>query len=296
MTDGRPKGRLFCAFGLDSGPVFAHNGAMLAEPLITFAALEAHLDAERTRAGDAAVPELDLARQTVDALRAGRSRLVMLPVLDLETGETLFSETLLRLFDTAGQPIPIFNAMMSLQRWQLTPYVIPHLLGIELKNALETGHAVSLNLPPALLETLESRAQIARVLDRFIAAGGAPGKIILEIMETAFVDPSPTVVAFMKAVGQQGFRWALDDFGDGHHTFDHIRNLPLSYVKLAGGVTSSLLGNRPASNPTVSPGEVVEICGDLRLDMIAEHVPTEDAGRFLRRHYGIRYGHIHGPL
>ncbi|GEM_PF-4660399 len=229
-----------------------------------------------------------LAADVVGALRAGRFALVRQPIWDAADKNTHFEEVLLRLQDSQGAEMPIFDSLMCLDRWDLLAEIMPFLLTLQLEHGLTHNHATSLNIPPSVLLPTAARERFYQALQSFAQERPADD-VILEITETAYIEPNQELVDFMKQVSELGYRWALDDFGDGYHTFDHIEQLPLSYVKLAKDISEQLQFSEDVA-PEIK--DMMDLCKKLDVPLVAEHVPDADMAARLHAWHGIRFAQM----
>ncbi|HET8730043.1 MAG TPA: DUF1631 family protein [Moraxellaceae bacterium] len=91
---------------------------------------------------------------------------------------------------------------------------------------------VSLNLSAQSLADAQTPAFI---FDRLLKYKLPPERFCFEISEAAAIANLPDVADFMQELGKAGCRFALDDFGTGHAGGgEHLRHLPLHYVKIDG--------------------------------------------------------------
>lgn len=229
-----------------------------------------------------------LAADVVGALRAGRFALVRQPIWDAAEQNTHFEEVLLRLTSAQGAPMPVFDSLMCLDRWDLLAEIMPFLLTLQLEHGHTHAQATSLNIPPSVLLPTEARERLFGALENFAETRTAQD-VILEITETAYIEPNQQLADFMHKVSSLGYRWALDDFGDGFHTFDHIEHLPLSYVKLAQNVSTQLMMSQDVA-PEI--GDMLELCKQLELHLVAEHVPNAEAADRLHQWHGVRFAQM----
>lgn len=229
-----------------------------------------------------------LAADVVGALRAGRFALVRQPIWDAVDRQTHFEEVLLRLTSAQGAPMPVFDSLMCLDRWDLLAEIMPFLLTLQLEHGHTHPHATSLNIPPSVLLPTEARERLYSALENF-AEHRAAEDVILEITETTYIEPNQQLADFMHKVSAMGYRWALDDFGDGFHTFDHIEHLPLTYVKLAQTVSNQLLLSEDVA-PEIS--DMLDLCKKLDLHLVAEHVPDAEASHRLFAWHGVRFAQM----
>src|SRR5204863_8120816 len=78
------------------------------------------------------------------------------------------------------------------------------------------------------------------VLDRLAAAGVAPGRLGFEITETAAVTNVEAARVFAQQLRANGCRISLDDFGSGFGSFVHLKQLPITGLKIDGEFVRSI--------------------------------------------------------
>mgnify|MGYP000471010497 FL=1 len=100
-----------------------------------------------------------------------------------------------------------------------------------------------------------------------------PERICLEITETAAIDNLNSAVEFIKEIREEGFKFALDDFGAGMSSFSYLKTIPVDYLKIDGSFVLNLL------NDPIDRG-IVEACNGIShaagLQTIAEFVENQE--------------------
>ena len=97
-----------------------------------------------------------------------------------------------------------------------------------------------------------------------------PASLHLELTETAVIDLRPEVLEQLGQIRDLGVEIGLDDFGTGYASLTHLRQLPLSFVKID---QSFVQGTGPEDERIVAA--VVDLARNLGLRSIAEGVETE---------------------
>lgn len=91
-----------------------------------------------------------------------------------------------------------------------------------------TPGMVFLNLSPAFLARPE---RLRRVLDA-VAGQDDPGRVVLEVSERYVPQDLCGFRDVLAAVRADGFRLAIDDFGNGFSSFQYLRVLPVDFLKV----------------------------------------------------------------
>lgn len=121
--------------------------------------------------------------------------------------------------------------------------------------------------------------------ERALEAGTRPGRIILEITETAAIRDINKAAKFMVELRELGFRFSLDDFGVGFTSFVYLRQLPVDYIKIDG----SFIRNLPRNTHDQSVVKaIVDIARSVNIQTIAEFVEDEDTLQMIRE-LGVDY-------
>ncbi|WP_169828855.1 bifunctional diguanylate cyclase/phosphodiesterase [Marinobacterium jannaschii] len=112
-----------------------------------------------------------------------------------------------------------------------------------------------------------------------------PSQIIIEITETAFLDDLNTAKQTLQMLVDQGCQIALDDFGVGYSSFNYLKKMPLTYVKLDGSYIKGLAESDEEQLFVRCLSEMVRGFGMIT---VAEFVETPEVLNILRR-LGVNY-------
>lgn len=130
--------------------------------------------------------------------------------------------------------------------------------------------SLSVNLSARQLQDPGFTELVTRCLERH---GVPPERLELEITESALLVHSPEVGANLRGLGALGVRLALDDFGTGWSSLGHLRDLPLSRLKIDGGFVRDRHGQTHDSSVVQA---IVSLAGAFGLKVVAEGVETEE--------------------
>jgi EAL domain-containing protein (putative c-di-GMP-specific phosphodiesterase class I) len=115
--------------------------------------------------------------------------------------------------------------------------------------------------------------------------GVAPSQLVVEITETAAISDMESARIFCAGVLELGCDLALDDFGAGFGSFQYLKHLPFSYLKIDGGFIRRLPVSRTDQLVVRAIAGVVRGMG---AQTIAEFVGDETTIAMLRS-YGVDY-------
>ncbi|WP_268891587.1 putative bifunctional diguanylate cyclase/phosphodiesterase [Lentzea tibetensis] len=229
------------------------------------------------------------------ALADGGLALHGMPMVSLVDGRVLGHELLLRLED--GQEpylgpadfLPVAersNLIFDIDRWVLSRAI----------DALVAQPSPELRFNVNISgRTLEDSDFGDFVLDRLGSAGVAPGRLGLEITETAAVTNLDAARTLARQLRGFGCRITLDDFGSGFGSFVHLKHLPITGIKIDGEFVKNIDGN-PADAVLVAG--IMEIARGLGLSAVAEWVERPAQVDALRR-LGVKVGqgfHLGRPV
>ncbi len=99
------------------------------------------------------------------------------------------------------------------------------------------------------------------------------GQICIEITESAAFEGGASTLDSLMTLSAAGFQLALDDFGTGYSSLAHLRDLPISSVKVDKSFVSKL--SHGHSERAIADA-VVTLAHDLGLGVVAEGVETKE--------------------
>ncbi len=110
-----------------------------------------------------------------------------------------------------------------------------------------------------------------QVMSALTETGLRPGRLELEITETALLSDSVEALAVMRRVQAVGVRVAMDDFGTGYSSLSYLHSFPFDRVKIDQRFVRGLGRDRKALAIVRS---VISLCSGLYIGVTAEGVET----------------------
>jgi diguanylate cyclase (GGDEF)-like protein len=195
--------------------------------------------------------------------------LVYQPIVAQGTFEVVGFEALLRWHTTEYGPIspatfiPIAEESNLIH--ELGDWVLEHSLDV-----LKTwpGQYVSVNFSP---RQFRRHNFVGYIIERCQRAGVEPGRLQIEITETAIFDDADRAAETLYRLRQMGFRIALDDFGTGYSSLYNIRKFALDALKIDRSFIDGMSRERESAAIVRS---IVHLAQSLNLTVIAEGVET----------------------
>ena len=234
---------------------------------------------------------MELLAQLRDAIAHGDLAVHYQPKLCLATGEIVGVEALVRwhhperglLYPDQFLPLVRHNALMR----AMTELVV--------QRALEDaaawhryGHRVpvAVNLFPPTLSDLDLPARLNDALGR---QGLTPAALVVEITEDFLLGNLDRARVVLDGLHRLGITIAIDDFGCGISSLNHLRHLPIDEVKLDRSFTASI-----TEDPRVAAivRSVIDLSRTLGLTTVAEGVETSATASMLTR-YGCEFAQGH---
>lgn len=212
------------------------------------------------------------------------------PIVSAMNGKIVYYEALLRMRQADGSVASAFRFIQAMENHGLAQEVDRHVLLLALAAMTEEPQLrLSVNVSAAVAGTSEFQQFLRDVLtDRQDIAS----RLMLEITETAAVKDLTQAAAFVNTVHELGGKVALDDYGEGYTSLQHLRHLAVDVVKIDGALIKGITDN--AKNQVLVKA-ILSMAQHMGLETVAEFVETEKEAAWLQRHgAGLLQGYFLG--
>ena len=235
---------------------------------------------------DQARRRLDVEGRLREALDNDRFVSFCQPIVDLTTGEVTGYESLVRIRREDGSIAPPAHFIPIAEMSPMIADIDMVMLrrGLAALERLPEPLTVAVNLSTVTL----TRPGYAQLIEQAIReAEVRTSRLHLEVTETALLGETAPIVAAMTSIANLGPRWYVDDFGTGYSSISHLRDLPVSGLKLD---VSFSAGIRAGEQTSIRLAQALAgLAGGLSLDTVAEGVETAEEAALLRAQ-GWRHG------
>jgi diguanylate cyclase (GGDEF)-like protein/PAS domain S-box-containing protein len=221
----------------------------------------------------------ELAREMADGLEQGQFFVVYQPQFSTRTGENVGYEALLRWHHPIRGLVSPTEFIPIAEQSGLIDELTRFVLETACRDVIGAGWAgrVAVNLSPIQLGDARLAETVAKVLR---STGLPPGRLELEVTETAIVAGKQVALRTLAALQSIGVSVALDDFGTGYSSLETLRALKWNKIKL----DRSFVAEVESSDESRAIMHAMILLGHaLRTPVLAEGVETGGQLEFLRR-------------
>ena len=221
-----------------------------------------------------AVDRVAIASALRQGLRDDRFVLHFQPVVDIETGEAVAVESLVRLDDPergllypdtfiqvaedSGLIVPIGTAVLAQACRELVAWRESGAVPADLSTA------VNLSARQA------TRPDLAATIERALTdAGLEPSGLTLELTESVLMEADAASLRQLERIREMGVGLGIDDFGTGYSSLTYLKRLPVTFVKIDRSFVAGLVTD-PSDREIVTA--VIRLGQALGLTTIAEGV------------------------
>jgi len=209
----------------------------------------------------------------LDALRHHKKKIVpyFQPIVDVKNRSIMAYEVLTRIImdDRVIPAADFIEAAESMGAIGKIDYQLIEQTFIMVAEKHYTG-TLFLNLSPKAMVISDFMPTI-RALFRDYAI--KPGDMVFEITERDTVKNVKLFENFVRTLKDEGFRFAIDDFGAGYSSFQYLKNFPVDYLKVDGEFIRTMGGNGTIEREIVT--SIASLASRLNIKTIAEFVESE---------------------
>ena len=218
------------------------------------------------------------------ALERGELQLYYQPQVNLQTGQIVGAEALLRWHHperglvSPDKFIPLAEEtglIISIGEWVL------HTACKQTKVWQTAGFSslrVAVNLSSRQFSQIDLRHQLVQIL---METGLDPKYIELELTESMLVQNTEVAIRRLNALKALGVEIAIDDFGTGYSSLSYLQQFPFDILKIDRCFIRNITEN---SNNAAITKAIIEMAKSLNLKLIAEGVETEAELSFVCKH------------
>lgn len=222
--------------------------------------------------------ELAMQLALQEALDSGEIQPWLMPIADIRTAQVVGYEALVRWVQADGAVVTPDRFLDLAERTgQILAVDRAMLTGVlnTMQHIPDPLH-IAVNVSAA---TLATGALEDWVRSDLLRTSVDPKRLHLEVTETALLKISTAITATMQSLAGLGISWWVDDFGTGFSSISHLRDLPVSGLKLDQSFTMGVLlqDSRAAQ---LSHG-LAGLATALGLRSIAEGVETPEQAAVL---------------
>src|SRR5664279_4167721 len=221
----------------------------------------------------ASAKTLTLMTELRHAVDAGELRLYLQPKLELETGQLIGAEALVRWQHPRRGLVPPAHFIPFAEQTGfinvLTMWVF--------EEAARHWHALNDEGITLLLSVnLSTRdlldQNLPQKFDALLAKRGVAASVFcLEITESAMMDDPERALATLDRLSAMGFKLSIDDFGTGYSSLAYLKRLPVNELKIDQSFVTQMTNG---STDTAIVRSCIELARNLGMTVVAEGVET----------------------
>jgi diguanylate cyclase (GGDEF)-like protein len=229
-----------------------------------------------------ALERLQLRADLQHALRSDELVLHYQPEIDLLTGDIIGVEALVRWQHPTRGLLPPVNFVPMAEETRLITSLDDWVLRTACRTAAELqddprGLTMSVNISVAYLDHPDLVPTVAQALRE---NNLKPGRLVLEITESALLRDFESVAPRLSALRAMGVRIAIDDFGTGYSSLAYLTHLDVDVLKIDKSFVDRVVID---SQDAAITEAIISIGKSLDLQTIAEGVEDFDQADWLRR-------------
>lgn len=191
------------------------------------------------------------------------------PIVDLSTGKTCKFETLMRLIDTDGKPVPPGLFLPILKQTHFYVYMTHAMIEQACAFFKDKKCLFSINftvddlLRKETVQMIVDTAQLYNVLDR----------LVLEVVETENIQNYDQALATIEYLKELGCKISIDDFGSGYSNFSYLTQVKADIIKIDGSLVQAI-NNDDRTRELIT--SIVQFAHRSEMKVVAEFIDSEE--------------------
>ncbi len=210
------------------------------------------------------------------------------------SSHTLHFEILLRMLDTDGTVITPGKFMPAAERFRLMPMIDTWVVEKTFEMLAEAAdyadvndYIWTINLSGQSMNEPNLEEIVSTLVNKYQIS---PEMFCFEVTETVAVSNLKDARHLITTLKDQGFQFALDDFGSGLSSFAYLKSLPVDYLKIDGAFIKGIVDDPFTEAIVRAINQVSQVRG---LETIAEFVENPEIIRCIKD-IGINYAQGYG--
>lgn len=192
------------------------------------------------------------------------------PILNNKSKKIVKYETLVRMLDRNGNPLPTWTFLEIAQKAKLYPQITKIVIDRAFKKFENLpNYQFSINLT---IEDILSK-EISSYICKKLSGYSNRNNVIFEIVESEEVDDYKMINDFIKCVKGHGVKIAIDDFGSGYANFEHIIGIDADFIKIDGSLIKNIATDK---NARIITEAIISFSKKLGRETITEYVANEE--------------------
>ncbi|MFN8051887.1 MAG: GGDEF domain-containing protein [Acidimicrobiales bacterium] len=233
---------------------------------------------------DERTAELTLERELRFAIEHDEFEVYFQPVVDLASSRLIGAEALIRWNHptegmlSPGRFVEAAEAAGIIHQIDAAALrcSVRHLRGWERDGLLDADFRISVNVSA---RQFQDQSLVHTVAGELVD-GVSPGRLWLEITETAMMRDVEGSLATMQGLRDLGVHLSVDDFGTGWSSLAYLKQFPVEALKIDQSFVAGLCVN---ADDSAIVEATIQLAAALGLSVIAEGVETRDQADELRR-------------
>lgn len=224
--------------------------------------------------------EKQIENDMVEALETGQFRLFIQPKVNMENGEIIGGEALVRWHHPVngiigpGQFIPVlekngFIINVDIYVWN----EVFKFVGNRLKQGKKVV-PISINISRLHVYDSSFKENLVKMKDEYQVP---PNLVPLELTESGFLEAADIMYENLRYLKTQGFTLSMDDFGTGYSTMTMLKNQPVDEIKIDKGFMDDIQNDKSR----IVVKNTINMLKELDMDVIVEGVEDQKQQDFL---------------